>query len=485
MVSTREPMFVLERIVTVGGDEIQVTGSWHGIDDSYLHQARLLIHGEAGSDRVDAVDGSLTGDAQRWSARFRVAPSHPIAALELEIGGELRVDLPLDVPSRRRFGRLRLPVQVTAAPAPAPGAREARAAPGEPPPGEDPPGSPAARPVAETGEDDIVAVHTALLLAQEELIEAQEELDGARAAAARAREDADRARLAREREAARAREAVTSLRAVADEAVRQERARAAAVAADRERLAQERDAAAAQAADLHRQLEALQEDRDQLAVRSRSEVESVQAALAAAEAEVTEQKDRQTVLSVALSAARDDSRRLAQLEEEHERACAERDAARAGWQEAQADVGRLRSELVAAHDTTQQAEAEAGRLRGELVAAHAAAEQADAEIRRLAAALQELDGQLEAGREQSAAAHRAAERARRDALELERQRDAIHTDLRRFSQELREAKKLERAIAGLEEQLEESRRAIAAAVAEREHLRRRLQGVRAALQDDG
>ena len=480
MVSTREPMFVLERIVTVGEDEIQVTGSWHGIDDAYLHRARLLIHGEAGSDRVDAIDGSLTGGAQRWSARFPVAPAHRIAALELEIGGELRVELPFDVRSRRRFGRVRLPVHAGADPAPASGAIEARAAPAEPPPREDPPG-----PVAEMGGDDIVAVHTALLLAQEELIETREELDGARAAAARAREDADRARLAREREAARAREAVTSLRAVADEAIRQERAGAAAVAADRERLAQERDAAAAQAADLHRQLQALREDRDQLAVRSRSELESAQAALAAAEAEVTAQKDRQTVLSVALSAARDDSRRLAQLEQEHEHACAERDAARAGWQDAEAEAGRLRSELVAAHDTTQQAEVEAGRLRGELDAAHAAAEQADAEIRRLAAALQALDGELEAEREQRAAAHRAAERAKRDALELERQRDAIHADLRRFSQELREAKKLERAVAALEEQLEESRRAMAAAVAEREQLRRRLHGVRAALQGDG
>src|SRR5918994_7763845 len=102
MVSTREPMFVLERIVTVGEDEIQVTGSWHGIDDAYLHRARLLIHGEAGGDRGDAIDGSLTGNAQRWSAGFPVAPAHRIAALELEIGGGPGGDQPLVGGLRRR-----------------------------------------------------------------------------------------------------------------------------------------------------------------------------------------------------------------------------------------------------------------------------------------------------------------------------------------------------------------------------------------------
>src|SRR5918994_2420826 len=155
MAATHEQSFVLDRIALVGNDQLQITGGWHGIDRSYLRLAELLIERADGVTRVEPIAGSMVGGVQRWSARFPIGDPDVIR-LQLRVGDALTVDLPWSGRARRRFGRVKLPVQAAdAAPAPGSQAPDDRPAPGSqvPEPVNAPDEHPAGAPVATVAEE--------------------------------------------------------------------------------------------------------------------------------------------------------------------------------------------------------------------------------------------------------------------------------------------------------------------------------------------
>jgi chromosome segregation protein len=257
---------------------------------------------------------------------------------------------------------------------------------------------------------------------------------------------------------------VASLRAVAEEAVNRERAKLEPLVAERDHLLDERDRATAEHSALRERLEIVEQEHAELAHHRRSVLESAQAQVAALEQDLAAEKDRQSVLAIALSAARSDSQLLAKREGELEATAAELEEASTGWRSAEEEAARLRSELGAARESAQEA---------------------DAELRRLAAALHDYDEELKSERLRAADAAKAGERAARDAAELERQRDAARNELRRIAEAAQRSEALAARVRDLEQELEQARRALGAANAELEQLKVRLQAVHAALQNGG
>jgi hypothetical protein len=451
--STRDPSFLLDRIAIVGRDEIQVAGGWHGVDAAQLHGTRLLI-------RVGAVSGSVTAAAERWSARFSLTAARDLLSLQLELGDGLVVDLPWEGHPRRRFGRTRLLVHHSG------GARTtARTSAGSAadPSHDAPERLPAPERRTAADEPGLLDLHGAVLAARDQLAGAMEQLEAARADARRAQEDAERARSAREREAARAHEAIAGVRTVAEQAVSQERAKTVAMSSAHDAVVEERDAARAEALELRRRFESVERDKEAAAAGHESRLSEARSELEATQQELAALKERETLLGVALSSAREETRRLSNSE---------------------AHLEQAQQALEQERQQRERAEAEAARLRGELETGRETAQQTDAEIRRLAAALHDLDQQLVAERARAADALDAARSAADDTTELERQRDAARAELRACAEMARRREALAASVPGLEEELRDARQRLAQAGGEAERLRDRLQAIRSALQND-
>ena len=329
MSSTPEPSFLLDR-VAIGRDEIQVAGGWHGVDAAQLEGTRLVV-------RVGAVSGSVTAGVQRWSARFSLTAARDLLSLQLELGDGLVVDLPWEGHPRRRFGRARQLVHHSGGAGTIPGSASD--------PSHDAPAQLPAPDPGTTGEEpDLLDLHGALLVARRQLADAMEQLEAARADARRAQEDAVRARSAREREAARAQEAIAEVRTVAEEAVNQQRAKTVAMSSAHDAVAEERDAARAEALALRQRFESVERDREAAAAEHQSQLGAARAELETTQQELAARKERETLLGVALSSARDEAQRLS--------------ASHAHLEQAQQAVEEERQQR-------ERAEAEAARLRGE------------------------------------------------------------------------------------------------------------------------
>jgi hypothetical protein len=177
--SDGEATFVLDRFRVAEPGRLEVHGTWDAVNGVDLDRALLVLHVE---DRVDQVEAEVVRrSTDGWHAEFAWnGDPAAIRQAALEVGGSLVVEI---------------------GPQPQLGPRDRH------------------------GDGNIVAVHAALVAAQDRLAEAEEEIDAAREEARRAHEDAERERTRRRHEGERLHEAIESLQRVADRALADERGR--------------------------------------------------------------------------------------------------------------------------------------------------------------------------------------------------------------------------------------------------------------------
>jgi hypothetical protein len=272
---TDELTFLLDRFEWTAPGRLSVGGGWKGMRTRDLEDPALIVHSGDEIHRLQAINGVL--DSTRyWSAIFPwEGDPTAIEAATLEIAGSFVVELP--VPHRgsrhRRFGRTRLTVREI-----------------------EPEDAAHAEGVVEG--TDVMAAYAAAILAREEAAEAQGELKLARAAVIRAREDAEHERARRTSDASRLREALETLRRVAEESLERERAAAQRLAGELKGVEAELAGERAETARLQEELAAVVEARDDATARLRAqsaEIERLQGLLEEARRDARragEQSDR-------------------------------------------------------------------------------------------------------------------------------------------------------------------------------------------------
>lgn len=367
MTITDEASFGLERFESTGAGTLRVAGAWNGIGRRPLGEPTLILVGPQGSERMDALEGA-PGNPRHWSATFPWGGDPAtIQRAELELGGNLLIELPAP-PSpvgHRRFGRTLIPVREVA-------------------------------PADVAVDGDLLSLHAAVVAARDDAAAALEALDSSQADLERERDAARRERSRHEGESARLREAMEVLRSLAESSLEKERAATnqltaevneleatlAAERADANALREERDAA------LSARDEAIEKLRDDAAVLERFRAalgEAQQLSALSAEKAEAEFEQLHAALSEnqrAADAARAENDRL------RERVDAAEHAARAGRDEADAlraelsesahsreELERLRAEMAGVQRTAEVAQAEADRLRRRLAAVRAVLEQ--------------------------------------------------------------------------------------------------------------
>ncbi len=464
MAAVDQITFRLERFSWAAADRLILSGRWSGVGPDELDEPVLVIRREDGEVRIPAPPSSTRFERDgRWLAAFPWREEYTnLLEAELELGHGLAVELPLPHAHQRRFGRPVLRARTTTpSAAPAPEAIE-----------EDPAAHERSIPVID--DQSPLALHAALIQAQDERDEARAEAEHAREETEIARRDAERERERRRTEVERMRGALTTARALAEEELAAERA------ASEERLAAERATLDERLGVDHARLTA---ERDEIAVRLeaeqgtaeelRGQVEQINNALAV-------ERLRRSRLHEELDALRADmdraSRREQAVIERHTAASAE---AQAALETARAELATVQQQLRNSTDEATRLDREVNRLRARLVEAEDLAE----DNRRLTEQLEEARAyaaQVEPLRAQLANAAQRADQlpaleeqladAERRAREIEplRARLAETTEYARQVQPLREA-------------LADVRGAMQDAQAEVEALRQRLQAVRAAL----
>jgi hypothetical protein len=189
--------FELERFAWGSPDRLELIGRFAGLGEPPDGEPVLVVRGAGGRHRLPVAPNApwppLEGET--WQAAFVWEhPPAPFDAAELELGSELAVDLPRPGSHRRRLGRRALPVRPAAAEAAPPGedGGEARAAPSVDPHVEE---------------------------AQREARDAQVAVEAVHVELVRAREELESERRRRDEDAGRFRQALQSMREVAEETV--------------------------------------------------------------------------------------------------------------------------------------------------------------------------------------------------------------------------------------------------------------------------
>ncbi len=332
MATTEQVSFTLLRFEWTPPDQLDVAGAWTGIDRSDLTDATLVLHGRGSMHRLEAIRG-VSNNSRNWSAGFawRGDPES-IERAELVLGSSLVVELPASnsKQARRRFGRTQLPVRELA---------EQRSHPASDP---------------APGVVDVLALHAAMVAAQDEVAEARDELARLRAETERAREQAKRERARRESDMARLQESMNTLRRLAENSLEKEREATRGVSTQLDELEAAASNFRAEALQLREQAQA------QAAVAGRDEA-AEQISLQKAEIERLRSKldqlarDSRELSERAQAEVKEARARLASVE-------AELVAARASGAEADG----LRSELADAKREIESARAEVERLHGKL-----------------------------------------------------------------------------------------------------------------------
>ena len=340
MAITAQASFTLLRFEWTPPDRLDVAGTWFGVENGDLSNATLILYGSRSVHRLEPVQG-VSGHMRNWSAVFswRGDPES-VERAELVLGSALVVELPSSdsKQARRRFGRTRLAV------------RELEQQ-----------GAAASGPEVD---GDVLAVHAAMVAAQEEAAEARDELARLQAEVERAREQAKRERARRESDAARLHEAMGTLRGLAEDSLQKEREATRRVSSQLDEVEASISGAQAEAAQLREQAQAAVAGRDEAAEQvrlqhgeieaARTQLREQEQASAASTAELGE-------LRAAYDGARQEAARAGARLEGVE---AELVAAR----QAQEEAERLRTEVADAQLGFEAATAEAERLRGKLTA---------------------------------------------------------------------------------------------------------------------
>ena len=330
MAATEQVSFTLLRFEWTPPDQLDVAGAWTGVDRSDLTDATLVLYGRGGLHRLEAVRG-VSQSSRNWSAGF--AWSGDPAAIEraeLVLGDSLVVELPSSnsKQARRRFGRMQLPVRELG---------EQRAV--------------AARDAA-PGDTDVLALHAAMVAAQDEVAEARDEHARLKAEAERAREQARRERARRESDVARLQEEMKTLRRLAESSLEKEREATRGVSTQLDELEVAASSLRAEAIHLREQEQAAIAERDAALEQLRMhepETERLRAKLDQLARDSRELSER------AQAEVKEARARLVSVE-------AELVAVRAAGGEAD----QLRQELAGAQREIESARADAQRLQGKL-----------------------------------------------------------------------------------------------------------------------
>jgi hypothetical protein len=305
MAIAEQVSFSLVRFEWTPPDRLEVVGAWVGVDRDDLSKVMLSLYGPRSTHRLQAIGGNLA-NMRNWSAVFAwTGDPETVERAELVVGETLVVDLPVSNSKqpRRRFGRTSLPVRDVEPQTPEPSAPAADA--------------------------DVLALHAAMVAAQDEAAEARDVLARVEAEGERAREQAKRERTLRESDVARLHESMDTLRRLAEDSLQKEREATRRVSV--------------QLHELEASTSGLQEEAGQL-------IEQVQRAVA--------ERDEATAR---LEAAGEEVARVrAQLDGV--------DVDLAAGRRAQEEAEELRSELARARQQLERASAEAERLRGKLSA---------------------------------------------------------------------------------------------------------------------
>jgi len=373
MAITAQASFTLLRFEWTPPDRLDVAGTWVGVENGDLSNATLILHGPRSVHRLEPVQG-VSGHMRNWSAVFSW-PGDPesVERAELVLGSTLVVELPSSdsKQARRRFGRTRLAV------------RELEQQ-----------GAAASGPEVD---GDVLAVHAAMVAAQEEAAEARDELARLQAEVERARELAKRERARRESDAARLHEAMGTLRGLAEDSLQKEREATRRVSSQLDEVEASISGAQAEAAQLREQAQAAVAGRDEAAEQVRlqhSEIERLRAKLDQLTRDARELSERARVeLEAARTQLREQEQASATSTAELTELRAAYDGARQEAARAGARLAGVEAELVAA----RQAQEEAERLRTEVADAQLGFEAATAEAERLRSKLTALREVFEQG----------------------------------------------------------------------------------------
>ena len=249
-----EVSFNLIRFNWTPPDRFDVAGAWTGVDKGGLSSVVLVLHAPGSIHRLEPLRGPSNA-TRHWSAVFAWSGDpESVERAALVLGDSLVVELPFDNSKqlRRGFKRTRLPVrelqqETTAGAVPA-------------------------------ADPDVLALHAAMVTAQDE--------------AAKAISDAERAtheRVQQEKEIARLRESMSSLRRLTETALEKEREAARAVSSQLEEARVEIER-------LETRLDELAGESQEHSERTQTALRDTRARLAAAEADLTRREHSDAAL---------------------------------------------------------------------------------------------------------------------------------------------------------------------------------------------
>jgi hypothetical protein len=305
MAIAEQVSFSLVRFEWTPPDRLEVVGAWVGVDRDDLSKVMLSLYGPRSTHRLQAIGGNLA-NMRNWSAVFAwTGDPETVERAELVVGETLVVDLPVSNSKqpRRRFGRTSLPVRDVEPQTPEPSAPAADA--------------------------DVLALHAAMVAAQDEAAEARDVLARVEAEGERAREQAKRERTLRESDVARLHESMDTLRRLAEDSLQKEREATRRVSVQLHELEASTSGLREEAGQLIEQVQRAVAERDEATAR-----------LEAAGEEVARVRAQLDGVDVDLAAGR----------------------------RAQEEAEELRSELARARQELERASADAERLRGKLAA---------------------------------------------------------------------------------------------------------------------
>ncbi|MBA2515922.1 MAG: hypothetical protein H0V22_01160 [Solirubrobacterales bacterium] len=462
--ATRERViFNLDRFEWTGPGWLQIWGGWDGIDRRDLADPALIVRARDVSHRLAPPPDGIRGGIRNWHAIFPWEDDPAaIEGAELELGGGLVVELPAPGSStgRRRFGRTRLAV------------REVGTHPG--PEGGDALPSRGAVASVPAREPDAIALHVAVVAARGEAAEAREELKLAQAAAGRSAEDVDGERARRQIETARLREAMDTLRKLAEEGLQKERAVSQGLSSELDKYEADTKDHRAFAAGLRDQMQALSEElieSREIGEVSRAEADGLRLRVEEVQRE-TRRADGAEAELESLRADLVESRQVAE-----------------SWG---AEADKVRAQLAEAQTEVERAGSEAERLRAHLARVERDAHQSGGEAERLRAQLEEAQERLEQIGDEAERRQARFEKAQRQAEQSSAEAERLRAHLERIQQQAQEADNLRAELEAaqraaqqadaLRVELEAAQRTIHEAEDEAERLRRSLAAVREALQ---
>jgi len=406
--ATRERViFNLDRFEWTGPGWLQIWGGWDGMDRRDLADPALIVHARGASQRLAAPPDGIRGGIRNWHAIFPWEDDPAaIEGAELELAGGAVVELPPPGSSngRRRFGRTRLAV------------REAE------PQGAIAASDSAASEAVVAGEADAISVHLAVVAAREEAAEAREELKLARAAASRSAEDAEGERARRQIEANRLREAMDTLRQLADESLQKERAVTQGLSAELDKYESVVKDHRAFAAGLSDQMQSLSEElieSREIGEVARAEADGLSLRVEEVEREArrTAEKTQQELES--LRADLVESRQVAE-----------------SWG---AEADRVRAQLAEAQGEFDRSGGETERLRTHLAQVEREAHQSGGETERLRAQLEEAQERLEQTGAEEERLRTHFEKAQRQAEQSNAEGERLRTHLERTRQQAQQS----------------------------------------------